>query len=126
MPEHEVQELKPNQDGGMRQVLSVQVDVSVRFLQPSTHLVLAMNSMDVGRREGARGVRSFLREGPSLITKNDKRTENRTKNTSAKKSIPKPDRGPKLIFSPVITQRFQVSKVFTGHWYQENPWACVA
>ena len=38
-------------------VLSVQVDVSdVRFLRPSTRLVLAVNSMDVGRREGARGV----------------------------------------------------------------------
>ena len=66
--EDEVHEFKPNQDAGMRQVLSVQVDVSdVRVLQPSTLLVFAMNSMDVGRREGARGVRSFLREGPSLI-----------------------------------------------------------
>ena len=37
--------------------MSVQVDVSdVRFLRPSTRLVLAVNSMDVGRREGARGV----------------------------------------------------------------------
>ena len=35
----------------------MQVDVSdVRLLRPSTRLVLAMNSMDVGRREGARGV----------------------------------------------------------------------
>ena len=57
MIELEVQEFEPSQDAGMRQVLSVQVDVSdVRFLRPSTRLVLAMNSMDVGRREGARGV----------------------------------------------------------------------
>ena len=28
----------------------------VRLLRPSTRLVLAMNSMDVDRREGARGV----------------------------------------------------------------------
>ena len=35
----------------------MQVDVpDVRFLRPSTRLVLAVNSMDVGRREGARGV----------------------------------------------------------------------
>ena len=55
--EDEVQELEPNQDAGTRQILSVQVDVSdVRLLRPSTRLVLAMNSMDVGRREGARGV----------------------------------------------------------------------
>ena len=40
----------------MRHILSVQVDVSdVRLLRPTTSLVLAMNSMDVGRR-GARGV----------------------------------------------------------------------
>ena len=38
---------------GARQILSVQVVVSdVRFLRPSTRLVLAVNSMDVGRREG--------------------------------------------------------------------------
>ena len=55
--EDEVQEFEPNQDAETRQVLSVQVDVSeVRSLRPSTRLVLAMNSMDVGRREGARGV----------------------------------------------------------------------
>ena len=55
--EDEVQESEPNQDAGMRQVLSVQVDVSdVRLLRPSPRLVLAMNSMDVGRREGARVV----------------------------------------------------------------------
>ena len=55
--EDEVQEFEPNQDAGTRQILSVQVDVSdVRLLRPSTRLVLAMNSMDVGRREGARGV----------------------------------------------------------------------
>ena len=53
----EVQEFEPKQDAGTRQILSVQVDVSeVRFLRPSTRLVLAVNSMDVGRREGARGV----------------------------------------------------------------------
>ena len=35
----------------------MQVDVSdVRLLRPSTRLVLAMSSMDVGRREKARGV----------------------------------------------------------------------
>ena len=39
------------------QIQSFQVDVSdVRFFRPSTRLVLAMNSVDVGRREGARGV----------------------------------------------------------------------
>ena len=55
--EDEVQEFELNQDAGVRQVLSVQVDVSeVRSLRSSTGLVLAMNSMDVGRREGARGV----------------------------------------------------------------------
>ena len=55
--EDEVQEFEPNQDAGTRQILSVQVDVSdLRFLRPSTRLVLAVNSMDVGRREGARGV----------------------------------------------------------------------
>ena len=55
--EDEVQEFEPNQDTGTRQILSVQVDVpDVRLLRPSTRLVLAMNSMDVGRREGARGV----------------------------------------------------------------------
>ena len=55
--EGEVQEFEPNQDAGTRQILSVQVDVSdVRLLRPSTRLVLAMNSMDVGRRVGARGV----------------------------------------------------------------------
>ena len=55
--EDDVQEFEPNQDAGTRQILSVQVDVSdVRFLRPSTRLVLAVNSMDVGRREGARGV----------------------------------------------------------------------
>ena len=55
--EDEVQEFEPNQDAGTRQILSVQVDVSdVRFLRPSTRLVLAVNSMDVGRREEARGV----------------------------------------------------------------------
>ena len=54
--EDEVQEFEPNQDAGTRQMLSVQVDVSdARLLRPSTRLVLAMNSMDVGRREGARG-----------------------------------------------------------------------
>ena len=53
----EVQEFKPNQDAGTRQILSVQVDVSdVRLLRPSTRLVLAVNSMDVDRREGARSV----------------------------------------------------------------------
>ena len=53
--EDEVQEFEPNQDAGTRQTLSVQVDVSdVRLLRPTTRLVLAMNSMDVGRREGAR------------------------------------------------------------------------
>ena len=55
--EDEVQEFEPNQDAGTRQILSVQVDVSdVRLLRSSTRLVLAMNFMDVGRREGARGV----------------------------------------------------------------------
>ena len=55
--EDEVQEFEPSQDTGTRQILSVQVDVSdVRLLRPSTRLVLAMNSMDVGRREGASGV----------------------------------------------------------------------
>ena len=55
--EDEVQEFEPSQDAGTRQTLSVQVDVSdVRFLRPSTRLVLAVNSIDVGRREGARGV----------------------------------------------------------------------
>ena len=55
--EDEVQEFEQSQDTGTRQILSVQVDVSdVRFLRPSTRLVLAVNSMDVGRREGARGV----------------------------------------------------------------------
>ena len=55
--EDEVQEFEPNQDAGTREILSVQVDVSdVRFLHTSTRLVLAVNSMDVGRREGARGV----------------------------------------------------------------------
>ena len=55
--EDEVQEFEPNQDAGTRQILSVQVDVShVRVLRRSTRLVLAMNSTDVGRREGARGV----------------------------------------------------------------------
>ena len=55
--EDDVQEFEPNQDAGTRQILSVQVDVSdVRFLRPSTRLVLAVNSMAVGRREGARGV----------------------------------------------------------------------
>ena len=40
-----------------RDSMSVQVEVSdVRFLRPSTRLVLALNSMDLGRREGARGV----------------------------------------------------------------------
>ena len=53
----QVQEFEPNQDAGTRQLLSVQVDVSdVRLLRPSTRLVLAMNSMDFGLREGARGV----------------------------------------------------------------------
>ena len=42
--EDEVQEFEPNQDAGTRQILSVQVDVSdVRFLRPSTRLVLAVN-----------------------------------------------------------------------------------
>ena len=55
--EDEVQEFEPNQDTGMRQVLSVKVDVSeVLSLRSSTRLVLAMNSIDVGRRDGARGV----------------------------------------------------------------------
>ena len=55
--EDEVQEFEPNQDAGMRQVLSAQAGVSeVRSLRSSPRLVLAMNSMDVGRREGARGV----------------------------------------------------------------------
>ena len=55
--EDDVQEFEPNQVTGTRQILSVQVDVSdVRLLRQSTRLVLAMNSMDVGRREGARGV----------------------------------------------------------------------
>ena len=53
----EVQEFELNQDAGTRQILSVQVDFSdVRFLRPSTCLVLAMNSIDVARMEGARGV----------------------------------------------------------------------
>ena len=53
--EDEVQEFEPNQDTGTRQILSVQVDVSdVRLLRPSTRLVLAMNSMDVGRRGSPR------------------------------------------------------------------------
>ena len=57
MIEDEVQEFEPNQDAGKRQILSVQVDVSdVRFLRPSTRFVLALNSMDVGRREVVRGV----------------------------------------------------------------------
>ena len=52
--EDQVQEFEPSQDTGTRQILSVQVDVSdVRLLRPSTRLVLAVNSMDVGRREGA-------------------------------------------------------------------------
>ena len=52
-----VQEFERNQDAGMRQVLSVQDDVSLCvFLRPFTRLVLAVNSMDVGRRERARGV----------------------------------------------------------------------
>ena len=51
--EDEVQEFEPNQDAGMRQVLSVHVDVTeVRSLRPST----PRNSMDVGRREGSCGV----------------------------------------------------------------------
>ena len=55
--EDEVQEFEPSQDAGTRQILSAQVDVSdVRLLRPSARLVLAMNSVDVGRREGARGV----------------------------------------------------------------------
>ena len=55
--EDEVQEFEPNQDAGPRQILSAEVDVSdVRLLRPSTRLVLAMNSMNVGRREGAPGV----------------------------------------------------------------------
>ena len=55
--EDEVQEFEPNQNAGTRQSLSVHVDVSdVRFLRPSTSLVLAVISMDVGRREGERGV----------------------------------------------------------------------
>ena len=57
MIEPEVQEFQPNRDAGTRQILSVQVDVSdVRLLRTSTRLVLAMSSMDGGRREGARGV----------------------------------------------------------------------
>ena len=48
--EDEVQEFESIQDAGTRQILSEQVDVSdVRFLRPSTRLVLAVNSMDVGR-----------------------------------------------------------------------------
>ena len=40
--EDEVQEFERNQDAGTRQILSVQVDVSVvRLLRPSTRLVLA-------------------------------------------------------------------------------------
>ena len=55
--EDEVQEFEPNQDAETRQVLSVQVVVSeVRSHRPSTRLVLAMNSMDVGRRKGPPGV----------------------------------------------------------------------
>ena len=55
--EDEVQEFEPNQDAETRQVLSVQVDDSeVRSLRPSTRHVLAMSSMDVGRRKGAPGV----------------------------------------------------------------------
>ena len=51
--EDEVQEFEQDQDAGTRQILSVQVDVSdVCFLRPSTRLVLAVNSMDVERREG--------------------------------------------------------------------------
>ena len=47
--EDEVQEFEPSQDTGTRQVLPGQVDVSdVRVLRPSTRLVLAGNSMDVG------------------------------------------------------------------------------
>ena len=55
--EDEVQEFEPSQHTGTRQILSVQVDASdVRLLRTSTRLVLAVNTMDVGRREGARGV----------------------------------------------------------------------
>ena len=63
--EDEVQELEPIQDARKRQILSVQADVSdavqvdvsdVRFLRPSTRLVISVNSTDVGRRQGARGV----------------------------------------------------------------------
>ena len=50
-----------------RQLLSVQVDVSdVRLLRPSTRLVLAMNSMDVGRRQGA-AVSSTLQPDTQLL-----------------------------------------------------------
>ena len=56
-PVNVIEQLQPNQDTGTRQILSMQVDVSdVQFLRPSTGLVLAVNSMDVGRRERARGV----------------------------------------------------------------------
>ena len=52
----EVQKFETNQDAGIQQNLSVEVDVSdERFLRPSTRLVLAMNSIDDGRRQGARG-----------------------------------------------------------------------
>ena len=55
--EDEVQEFEPSQDTGTQQILTLQVDVSdVRLLRPSTRLVLAVNSKDVGRREGVRGV----------------------------------------------------------------------
>ena len=55
--EDEVQKFETNQDAGIQQNLSVEVDVSdVRFLRPSTRLVLAMNSMDDGLRQGAHGV----------------------------------------------------------------------
>ena len=65
--EDEVQEFEPNQDAGTRQILSVQVDVSdVRLLRPSTRLVLAMNSMDVGRREEP-AVSSTLQPGTELL-----------------------------------------------------------
>ena len=48
--------MRSKRSKGTRQILSVQVDVSdVRLLRPSTRLLLAMNSMNVGQKE-AQGV----------------------------------------------------------------------
>ena len=66
--EDEVQEFEPSQDTGIRQILSVQIDVSgVRFLRPSTRLVLAVNSMDVGRREREPAVSSTLQPDTQML-----------------------------------------------------------